>query len=200
MTGVCAQIVVNAIVDTLKTAFPRPDAQSPTEDEAEVDGLKTGSDKKSRCDSGAGVSLLASGPAEDSWMSRFLSPQVPSQVLREERPLRGRLGGPAAPVQLRAAEHGGSPGGRCWSAFRFYRPCRLPQVFGRMSLEELERFIAEQEDAASGAEPEPEERPGHGQVLDVRLGEKRCPEPGSEPGTEPELSTCGARPRGGGVR
>lgn len=45
---VCAQIVVNAIVDTLKTAFPRPDAQSPTEDEAEVDGLKAGSEKKSR--------------------------------------------------------------------------------------------------------------------------------------------------------
>lgn len=38
------QIVVNAIVDTLKTAFP----QSPTEDEGEVDGLKPGSEKKSR--------------------------------------------------------------------------------------------------------------------------------------------------------
>lgn len=43
------KIVVSAIVDTLRTAFPRPDAQSPTEDEAEVDGLRMGSDKKSRC-------------------------------------------------------------------------------------------------------------------------------------------------------
>lgn len=42
------QIVVNAIVDTLKTAFPRPDAQSPTEDEGETDGLKISSEKKSR--------------------------------------------------------------------------------------------------------------------------------------------------------
>eukprot|EP00066_Takifugu_rubripes_P027134 XP_011616400.1 PREDICTED: LOW QUALITY PROTEIN: sorting nexin-19 [Takifugu rubripes] len=42
------KIVVNAIVDTLKTAFPRPEAQSPTEDEAEVDGLKLGSEKKSK--------------------------------------------------------------------------------------------------------------------------------------------------------
>ncbi|XP_068601398.1 sorting nexin-19 [Brachionichthys hirsutus] len=42
------KIVVNAIVDTLKTAFPRSEPQSPTEDnEAEVDG-KMYSDKKSR--------------------------------------------------------------------------------------------------------------------------------------------------------
>lgn len=43
------QIVVNAIVDTLKTAFPRSEPQSPTEDnEAEVDGGKLSADKKSR--------------------------------------------------------------------------------------------------------------------------------------------------------
>lgn len=43
------QIVVNAIVDTLKTAFPRSEPQSPTEDnETEVDGGKIGADKKTR--------------------------------------------------------------------------------------------------------------------------------------------------------
>ncbi|CAG6007479.1 unnamed protein product [Menidia menidia] len=41
------KIVVNAIVDTLKTAFPRSEPQSPTEDnEAEVDGGKLCTDKK----------------------------------------------------------------------------------------------------------------------------------------------------------
>lgn len=43
--------MVNAIVDTLKTAFPRSEPQSPTEDnEAEVDGGKIGADKKSKYD------------------------------------------------------------------------------------------------------------------------------------------------------
>lgn len=43
------KIVVNAIVDTLKTAFPRSEPQSPTEDtEAEVDGGKICADKKSK--------------------------------------------------------------------------------------------------------------------------------------------------------
>ncbi|MEQ2239472.1 hypothetical protein ILYODFUR_004778 [Ilyodon furcidens] len=43
------KIVVNAIVDTLKTAFPRSEPQSPTEDtEAEVDGGKMTADKRSR--------------------------------------------------------------------------------------------------------------------------------------------------------
>nr|XP_015807572.2 sorting nexin-19 [Nothobranchius furzeri]XP_015807573.2 sorting nexin-19 [Nothobranchius furzeri]XP_015807574.2 sorting nexin-19 [Nothobranchius furzeri] len=43
------KIVVNAIVDTLKTAFPRSELQSPTEDnEAEVDGGKLCTEKKSR--------------------------------------------------------------------------------------------------------------------------------------------------------
>lgn len=47
----CAQIVVNAIVDTLKTAFPRSEPQSPTEDnDGEVDGGKISGDKKSRYD------------------------------------------------------------------------------------------------------------------------------------------------------
>lgn len=44
--------MVNAIVDTLKTAFPRSEPQSPTEDnEGEVDGGKMSVDKKSRYDS-----------------------------------------------------------------------------------------------------------------------------------------------------
>ncbi|XP_059186835.1 sorting nexin-19 [Centropristis striata] len=43
------KIVVNAIVDTLKTAFPRSEPQSPTEDnETEMDGGKMGLDKKSK--------------------------------------------------------------------------------------------------------------------------------------------------------
>lgn len=43
--------MVNAIVDTLKTAFPRSEPQSPTEDnEAEVDGGKISADKKSKYD------------------------------------------------------------------------------------------------------------------------------------------------------
>ncbi|XP_062275751.1 sorting nexin-19 [Scomber scombrus] len=43
------KIVVNAIVDTLKTAFPRSEPQSPTEDnEGEVDGLKLRTDKKNK--------------------------------------------------------------------------------------------------------------------------------------------------------
>lgn len=42
--------MVNAIVDTLKTAFPRSEPQSPTEDnEGEVDG-KIITDKKSKYD------------------------------------------------------------------------------------------------------------------------------------------------------
>ncbi|XP_071327718.1 sorting nexin-19 [Trachinotus anak] len=41
--------LMNAIVDTLKTAFPRSEPQSPTEDnEAEVDGGKISADKKSK--------------------------------------------------------------------------------------------------------------------------------------------------------
>ncbi|XP_034095835.1 sorting nexin-19 isoform X2 [Gymnodraco acuticeps] len=41
------KIVVNAIVDTLKTAFPRSEPQSPTEDnESEMDGGKMSTDKK----------------------------------------------------------------------------------------------------------------------------------------------------------
>lgn len=43
------QIVVNAIVDTLKTAFPRSEPQSPTEDnETEVDGGKICADRKNK--------------------------------------------------------------------------------------------------------------------------------------------------------
>lgn len=43
---------MNAIVDTLKTAFPRSEPQSPTEDnEGEGDGGKMSGDKKSKYDS-----------------------------------------------------------------------------------------------------------------------------------------------------
>ncbi|XP_073342899.1 sorting nexin-19-like [Pagrus major] len=43
------KIVVNAIVDTLKTAFPRSEPQSPTEEnEGEVDGGKISGDKKNK--------------------------------------------------------------------------------------------------------------------------------------------------------
>lgn len=42
------KIVVNAIVDTLKTAFPRSEPQSPTDDSEEVDGVKLGIDKKNK--------------------------------------------------------------------------------------------------------------------------------------------------------
>ncbi|KAM3875373.1 sorting nexin-19-like [Diretmus argenteus] len=43
------KIVVNAIVDTLKTAFPRSEPQSPTEDnEGEIDGGKITADKKNK--------------------------------------------------------------------------------------------------------------------------------------------------------
>lgn len=42
------QIVVNAIVDTLKTAFPRSEPQSPTDEiDADPDG-KLSTDKKSK--------------------------------------------------------------------------------------------------------------------------------------------------------
>ncbi len=52
--------MVNAIVDTLKTAFPRSELQSPTEDnEGEVDGGKISSDKKSKYESGEPDQLLS---------------------------------------------------------------------------------------------------------------------------------------------
>ena len=42
-------MVVNVIVDTLKTAFPRSELQSPTEDtDGETEGGRSTSDKKSR--------------------------------------------------------------------------------------------------------------------------------------------------------
>lgn len=54
------------------------------------------------------------------------------------------------------------------------------QVFSRMSLAELEALISWQEKMASGADPEKEKSPDHGGVLEARLGEKRCPEPGTD--------------------
>ncbi|XP_055022884.1 LOW QUALITY PROTEIN: sorting nexin-19 [Boleophthalmus pectinirostris] len=42
------KIVVNAIVDTLKTAFPRSEPQSPTDDTDEPDGLRMATDKKNK--------------------------------------------------------------------------------------------------------------------------------------------------------
>lgn len=42
------KIVVNAIVDTLKTAFPRSEPQSPTDDTDEADGVRMATDKKNK--------------------------------------------------------------------------------------------------------------------------------------------------------
>ncbi|KAK7883180.1 hypothetical protein WMY93_029354 [Mugilogobius chulae] len=42
------KIVVNAIVDTLKTAFPRSEPQSPTDDIDEPDGVRMTTDKKNK--------------------------------------------------------------------------------------------------------------------------------------------------------
>lgn len=43
--------MVNAIVDTLKTAFPRSEPQSPTEEnESEVDGGKISAEKNKKYD------------------------------------------------------------------------------------------------------------------------------------------------------
>ncbi|XP_072310312.1 sorting nexin-19-like isoform X2 [Eucyclogobius newberryi] len=42
------KIVVNAIVDTLKTAFPRSEPQSPTDDIDEPNGVRLASDKKNK--------------------------------------------------------------------------------------------------------------------------------------------------------
>lgn len=42
------KIVVNAIVDTLKTAFPRSEPQSPTDDTDEADGVRMTMDKKNK--------------------------------------------------------------------------------------------------------------------------------------------------------
>lgn len=42
------KIVVNAIVDTLKTAFPRSEPQSPTDDTDEGDGVRIPTDKKNK--------------------------------------------------------------------------------------------------------------------------------------------------------
>lgn len=58
--------------------------------------------------------------------------------------------------------------------------CLVLKVFSRMSLGELETFITEQEEVASRADPEQEESPEQGEVLEVRLGEKGCPEPGTD--------------------
>lgn len=52
------------------------------------------------------------------------------------------------------------------------------KVFNGMSLGELEAFVAEQENLASAANPEQEESPERGEVLDVRLGEKHVQEHG----------------------
>lgn len=72
---------------------------------------------------------------------------------------------------------------RCWLTgvclLAFEGLCLVVKVFSRMSLGELEAFISEQEKLASGADPEQRESPGHTELLDVRLGEKHCPEPGT---------------------
>ncbi|XP_040902233.1 sorting nexin-19 isoform X2 [Toxotes jaculatrix] len=105
------KIVVNAIVDTLKTAFPRSEPQSPTEDnEGEVDG-KISVDKKSK-------SRL-----------KFSSKNIPSMNGSDIRP----------PVLF------------SWE--------QTNTVFNRMSLEDLQAFITEQEKLATRAEPQGEDSP-----------------------------------------
>lgn len=48
LTSRIDKIVVNAIVDTLKTAFPRSEPQSPTDDTDEADGVRMATDKKNK--------------------------------------------------------------------------------------------------------------------------------------------------------
>nr|XP_019958354.1 PREDICTED: sorting nexin-19 [Paralichthys olivaceus] len=101
------KIVVNAIVDTLKTAFPRSEPQSPTDDnEGEVDGWKISLDKKSK-------SRL-----------KFSSKNSPSVNGSDIRP----------PVLF------------SWE--------QTSTVFNRMSLEDLQAFITEQEKLSIRVESE----------------------------------------------
>lgn len=48
LTSRIDKMMVNAIVDTLKTAFPRSEPQSPTDDMDEADGVRIGADKKNK--------------------------------------------------------------------------------------------------------------------------------------------------------
>lgn len=112
-----------------------------------------------------------------------LTRQVPPQVLQQERPLRERRRRQAGPVQLRAEEHGGAPASanadfRGFFIFIFNVSLLVSQVFSRMSLGELETLISEQEQLASAADPERDERPEHAEVLDVRLRETHNQEQG----------------------
>ncbi|XP_034557352.1 sorting nexin-19 [Notolabrus celidotus] len=129
------KIVVNAIVDTLKTAFPRSEPQSPTEDnDGEVDGLKICGDKKSKS------------------RMKFSSKNIPLLNGSDIRP----------PVLF------------SWE--------KTSKVFNRMSLGDLQGFIAEQEKLDVGEHQEREDSPvmrefrGH---LDVH---------GQEPGSETALA------------
>uniref|UniRef100_A0A3Q4BU82 Uncharacterized protein n=1 Tax=Mola mola TaxID=94237 RepID=A0A3Q4BU82_MOLML len=74
------KIVVNAIVDTLKTAFPRSEPQSPTEDEGEVDGLKISADKKSKYDSKT-QNNTERGVIQVALLLQDLSPQFEHQSI-----------------------------------------------------------------------------------------------------------------------
>ncbi|XP_039986445.1 sorting nexin-19-like isoform X2 [Xiphias gladius] len=106
------KIVVNAIVDTLKTAFPRSEPQSPTEDfQGEMDGGKIIGDKKSK-------SRL-----------KFSSKNIPSMN-----------GSDIRPSVLFSLE-------------------QTSTVFNRMSLQDLQAFITEQEKQAVRSEQERDDSP-----------------------------------------
>ncbi|XP_058490313.1 sorting nexin-19 [Solea solea] len=109
---------IDKIVDTLKTAFPRSELQSPTEDnETETDGMKIGFDKKSK--------------SRLKFSSKNILPMNGSDI----RP----------PVLFSLEQRS--------------------TVFNRMSLEDLEVFITEQEKLSIRAVLEREESPLVGEFM-----------------------------------
>ncbi|XP_072249188.1 sorting nexin-19-like [Leuresthes tenuis] len=129
------KIVVNAIVDTLKTAFPRSEPQSPTEDnEAEVDGGKICTDKKSKS------RLKLSGKNIPFMNGSDIRPSV------------------------------------------LFRLGQTSTVFNRMSLGDLQAFIADQENLTNRSEAEREGSAvlkQYGAFLDDGMSEKQSQEHGT---------------------
>ncbi|XP_029026282.1 sorting nexin-19 isoform X6 [Betta splendens] len=128
------KIVVNAIVDTLKTAFPRSEPQSPTEEnESEVDGGKISADKKNK-------SRLKLSSKNNTFMN----------------------GSDVKPQVLFSCEQSST-------------------MFNRMSLEELQGFITEQEKLVIKAETMREDSPVVSELsgcMDDTLSEKFISEHG----------------------
>ncbi|XP_029026278.1 sorting nexin-19 isoform X2 [Betta splendens] len=129
------KIVVNAIVDTLKTAFPRSEPQSPTEEnESEVDGGKISADKKNK-------SRLKLSSKNNTFMN----------------------GSDVKPQVLFSCEQSST-------------------MFNRMSLEELQGFITEQEKLVIKAETMREDSPVVSELsgcMDDTLSEKFISEHGA---------------------